>query len=345
MNMILEFLKDHRETLRLDQYNLSNKLDCVVIAPRFRASSHLVFLVFSWGNPRPTLVIKVPRLAGFDDSVEREAQNLSAIQASRPEGFSSIPRLVALQENHNRKILIETALSGRSMDPTIVRKNPTKCIENVIDWLMSINQSTCCSARVTPNWFERLVEQPIQCFARKIPLNEEETCLLNHTWEAAEKLREMNLPIVFEHGDLSHPNILLLDQGRIGVLDWEQAEPLGLPATDLFYFLGYVGFAKYRSRENSDYIPALQSAFFGKDAWARPFIQTYAEKLQLPFASLTPLFLLSWFKYISGLLNRVSPSEPEDQLVRPETVDWIRSNRFYAIWRHAVFQSDKLGWV
>ena len=296
--MIQDFLKDHRELCRLDQYNLSDKLDCVLLAPRFRASSHILFLIFSRGNPEPTLVVKVPRLAGINDSVEREAANLCAIQASRPEGFNSIPHLVALQESHNRKILIETALSGRAMDPTIVRKNHKKCIEMTIDWLYSIYISTRCPAMVTPNWFERLVEQPIQGFARKIPLNEEESCLLNRTRETAEALREMDLPIVFEHGDLSHPNILLLDQGSIGVVDWEQAEPLGLPACDLFFFLAYVGFAMNKSRENGDYLAAFQSAFFGKDAWSSTLHQNLCQAAPASFRQPDP--------FISTLLVQVS---------------------------------------
>lgn len=344
MNMILDFLEEQREFLHLDQYHLSEKLDYVVLAPRFRASSHILFLIFSQGNPKPALVVKVPRLAGYDESVEREAGNLTYIQSSRPEGFTSIPNLVALQERHHRQILVETALAGRSMDPEVVRKNPQKCIEMTIDWLFSINDATRRFGKDTPDWFDRLVEQPLQRFARRVPMNGEEIGLLDQTRAAAEALRAMDLPIVFEHGDLSHPNILMLDQGGIGVVDWEQAEPLGLPACDLIFFLAYVGFAKNQSREYGGYLPAFQSAFFGKDAWARPFIQSYAKRLQLPSASLPPLFLLCWFRYLSGLVDRVSSIGSGDETVCPETLEWVRSNRYYALWRYAVSQSSKFDW-
>jgi aminoglycoside phosphotransferase len=345
MNMICDFLKDHRKPYRLDQYILSEELDCILLAPRFRASSHILYLVFSRGDPKPTLVVKVPRLACNNDSVEREAANLSAIQASRAGGFRSIPYLVAIPETHNRKILIETALSGKSMDPAFVRKNPSKCIEMTTDWLLNIYHSTYCPREVTPDWYERLVEQPIQGFAGKISLNEEEACLLEQTLERVEAMRAMDLPIMFEHGDLSQPNILVQDQGTIGVVDWEQAEPLGLPACDLFFFLAYVGFAINKSREKGDHLSAFQSAFFNKDAWARPYVQTYARQLQLPSSSLTPLFLLSWFRHLSGLLNRITSTEAGSEYVRPETAEWIRNNRFYALWRYAVNHSSELVWV
>jgi len=231
------------------------------------------------------------------------------------------------------------------MDPTVVRQNHINCIEMTLAWLIDIYRATHCPAKVTPNWFERLVEQPIQYFSRRFPVNEEESRLLKRTWETAEALRAMDIPIVFEHGDLSHPNILIPEKGRIGILDWEQAEPLGLPACDLFFFMAYVGFAINRSRENGDYLPAFQSTFFDKDGWARPYIQAYARQLHLPLASLTPLFLLSWFRYLLNLVDRVTSNQAENEYARPETVDWIRANRYYALWRYAVNQSSRLDWA
>ena len=345
MNMILDYLKKHSERLQLDELNLSGKLEYVVLTPRFRASSHIIFLVFSRGSLNPSLVIKVPRLAGANESVEREAANLAAVQASRTGGYSSIPKLIALEENHNREILIETALSGINMDPKEIRKNREKCIELTCDWLFSLNQSTSRPALQVPDWYESLIDQPIRSFARRIPLNDEESWLLNHTLKATEVLRGMELPIVFEHGDLSHPNILITDQGSIGVLDWEQATPLGLPACDLFFFLAYVGFAKNRSREKGDYLAAFHSTFFAKDAWARPYVSRYARRLQLPIDSLTPLFLLSWFRYLSSLMDRIGSLKDTNEDVPPETVEWMRTNRYYELWHYAVDQSNLLEWT
>jgi thiamine kinase-like enzyme len=342
MYMILDLLKDHQLLPQLGLYNLADRPECVVLTPRFRASSHILFLLFAGGNSKPALVVKVPRLAGFDDTVRREAANLTAIQASRPEGFHSIPNIVAVQEFHNRQILIETALSGRSMDPAAVRKDYKKCITMTMDWLVSIHQSTAYSVKGIPNWFEHLVNRPVQSFIRRIPLNEEEISLMNQTREAVAHLREIDIPIVFEHGDLSHPNIMILDQGGIGVVDWEQAEPLGLPACDLFFFLNYIASARNQSRNTKDYLSAFQSAFYSKNAWARPFIQIYSDRLQLPPCSLKPLFILTWFRYLTALLDRLSSLEASDNYVQLETAEWIRANRYYTLWRYAVLHLNEL---
>ena len=52
-------------------------------------------------------------------------------------------------------------------------------------------------------------------------------------------LRAASVPRVFEHGDLSHPNLIWLPTGRVGVVDWELAEEEGFPLHDLSFFLAF----------------------------------------------------------------------------------------------------------
>jgi hypothetical protein len=47
---------------------------------------------------------------------ECEAERLREIQACRPDGFDSIPRLVAFETFRDRMILLETAMWGRAME-------------------------------------------------------------------------------------------------------------------------------------------------------------------------------------------------------------------------------------
>ena len=149
------------------------------------------------------------------------------------------------------------------------------------------------------------------------------------------------MPAVLEHGDFSHPNVLLLKDGRAGVVDWEMADPHGLPCHDLVFFLTYAAFARENARENNRYLPAIHAAFFGNKAWARPYLIKYAEQFQLPFETLTPLFLLCWVRYVVGLLRRLNESgEP----LRGETVRWLRQNRYFAAWRYSLEHVEQLHW-
>jgi hypothetical protein len=148
---------------------------------------------------------------------------------------------------------------------------------------------------------------------------------------------------VFEHGDLSHPNLLRLHGGGLGVLDWELADPRGLPAQDLFFFLTYVAFARERVRDAADHLRAFDAAFFGARAWARPFVRAYAEALRIPAELLSPLFLLAWLRHLARLVERLAAPTAGGPLA-PDTVRWLRENRYYALWRHTLRGLDRLDW-
>jgi len=344
MNTVLAFLHRNWRRLDLDRYDVPERLSCVIMTPRFRASSHVVFFVLPEGQPDPVLVAKMPRLAGTSASIEREVANLRAIQASRPGGFDSIPRVIAFEEYGGRAILVETALVGRPMDPPAVRRDLTGCCNAVTAWLAEVQQLACSPIPAGPDWFERLVERPLRYFEDVFPLSAEERRMLEQTWELVAPLREASLPLVFEHGDLSHPNVMLLKDGAPGVVDWELAEPHGLPAYDLFFFLTYAAFALHNARSNGKYLPAFHAAFFSHGAWARPYVRGYAEQLQLPPHTLTPLFVLSWARYMVGLLIRLGGAGHTQERLGPETAAWLRANRYYALWLHTVTHLHELDW-
>jgi aminoglycoside phosphotransferase (APT) family kinase protein len=342
MNTVLTYLANNRQRLDLARYSVPERLTSVVVTPRFRASSHIVFLVLAPGRPEPLLVAKLPRLDGVSAITEREVANLRAAQGLRAGGFDSIPRVVAYEEYLGRPILVETALVGQPMDPATVRRDRVACCSAVATWLAELQQPAREAGEST-GWFGRLAEGPLRYFERVFPLSIEESRLLERTWELVAPLRDIALPPVFEHGDLSHPNIMLLSDGTLGVVDWELAEPRGLPAYDLFFFLTYAAFAVQKARKSDDYLAAFQAAFFGPAAWARPYVVDYARRLDLPLLTLTPLFVLSWARYMISLLRRLDADQTTGRLPH-ETADWLRANRYYALWRYAVMHAITLDW-
>lgn len=57
------------------------------------------------------------------------------------------------------------------------------------------------------------------------------------------------LPVVCEHRDCSPWNVVLASRDRPALLDWESAEPDGLPGLDLVYFLANSGFVLEKAFE------------------------------------------------------------------------------------------------
>ena len=344
MNMILTYLQDNWERLQLERYSPTRQLSTVMITPRFRASSHVVYLLLPQGQAEPVMVAKVPRLAGPSASVKREVANLRAVQDSYPEGFSTIPRVIAFEEHASRQFLLETALTGKPMDPPAVRSDADRCCRAVLDWLGELQVATKQTVQGDGDWYENLVVEPLRRFRNLLPLSNEEWQWLIKTEELVAPLQEADLPLVFEHGDLSHPNVMWLHDGQPGVVDWELAAPRGLPGFDLFFFLSYVAFAKHRARSSGAYLPAFRAAFFGEAAWAIPYIRAYGERLQLPEGTPVALFMLTWLRYAASLLGRLDEAPQTSGALSAETAVWLRENRYYEMWRYAVTHVDELRW-
>ncbi len=344
MNMILTYLHENWDRLHLEQYSPTKELSMVMITPRFRASSHVVCLLLPEGQRDPVMVAKVPRLAGPSASVRREVANLRAVQTSRPEGFTTIPRVIAFEENAPRQFLLETALTGKPMDPSFVRSDPDRCCRAMLNWLGDLQDATKQTAYANRDWYENLVVKPIRQFSNLLPLSQEERQLLAKTEQLIAPLEKTELPLVFEHGDLSHPNIIWLNDGQLGVVDWELAAPRGLPGFDLFFFLSYVAFAKQKARSSGDHLPAFRAAFFGEGAWAIPYIKSYCERFQLFRYTPIALFVLTWLRYTASLLGRLDEAPLTSGELSSDTASWIRENRYYQMWRYAVTHVHELNW-
>jgi aminoglycoside phosphotransferase (APT) family kinase protein len=342
MNTVASFLESNHARLGTADYQLHKGFSSLVITPRFRASSHVIFMLIPNGTTEPTLVAKMPRLKDASASLAREAAALESIQRLHGGKLHTIPRLVAYEEYRGYPILIETALNGVLMDNNYIRRRFSDCCEMTLRWLDSLQPQD----RALPDssvWFERLAQKPLDHFARAVTLSDDEAELLDQTRALIAPLKTMRLPFVIEHGDLSHPNLIVSGKGRLGVVDWELATTGGLPGYDLFFFLAYAAFARQRAQTNADYIAAFQQAYFEAGAWARSYAKSYLNGLGLPDESIKPLFILTWARYVIQLLQRLEISE--QAAIGQTTIDWLRGNRFFALWRYAVSHADKLDGV
>jgi len=335
MNLPLAFLSRHGHRLGLDDLGISLPLTSLVLTPRFQASRHVVFLLFTSGAGQPVLVTKVPRLLDGHPSLEREAAGLRAVQGLRPHGFDSVPRLVAFEPWAGYPLLIETAIAGTPMGPEAVRADPDGCCALVLEWLESLHAASAVPG--DGSWFDVLVERPLARFESLFPLATAERVMVERTRTELARLSEATLPFVCEHGDLSHPNILVRSPRSLGVVDWELASRHGMPLYDLFVFLTYVAFSRHRVSEGADHVGACRDAFFGPGAWAAPHVRRHAERIGVASALLPPMFLLTWARYTGTLLERVAESSGRDGVrVDEDTAGWLRQNRYFRLWQHTL---------
>ncbi len=298
-----------------------NSPEVLVLTPRFQASRHIVFLAFCARSHGPIVVAKTPRRKGDETSLRREAQVLKDLQETQPGGFSSIPRLLALEQWLERPLLIETALHGPLLSPSRIRLGEEKFCERLTSWLIGFHKATRTSP--SPPALERLLPS-LEQIDRLLPGHP----LLAPSKSLVGALPE-DLPSVCEHGDLSHPNLVDLKNGEIGVLDWESAVPTGLPASDLFFFLAFVARTDPSRRLGKQSLESrLERAFGAASGWALPHVLRYARCFGLQRGWLPALFAASWIRALGRLATPLGTTESARQ--------WLSSHPYMTGWRYAI---------
>jgi aminoglycoside phosphotransferase len=272
VNTVAAQLAARHEELDLAAFGVAERPACILLTPRFSTSRHVVALVLAEETGRPALVAKLPRLAGDGVALSREAAGLAAVRRALGE-TSSVPRLIAHFTDQQHPLLVETAIDGRPLSPAAIARDRDGSIEPAVAWLERVART---SARDTSREddearFRALIERPLQGLAAGDPADATLAALVERTLEALAPLRGARLPLVLEHGDTSHPNLLLRRFGDLAVVDWELADPDGMPGHDLGFFLVYAAGATR----------ILHDAFFGADAWAWRWWGRYLSALDL----------------------------------------------------------------
>lgn len=255
-----------------------------------RSINKVVGLPFAAGAGEPPAVAKFSRVRAADAALEREAAALRAVERDRP-GVSGVPRLLAEGRRAGRRALAESAVHGRPLIETLSPQRFGELASLVGEWLTGLAGG---EPRARDEWWPRLVGEPLARFERNfgevVPADSLDALrtLLGEIGE---------LPEACEHRDCSPWNVVLDERGGPGLLDWESAEPHGLPGLDLAYFLANCAFvldgALESGRTRESYERLLDPASpCGRVAAER--VAEYCGRLDLAAEDFARLRLLAW---------------------------------------------------
>jgi hypothetical protein len=206
--------------------------------------------------------------------------------------MAGVPRVIFFHDCAGQTALGETVLAGEPLFRRLRRDNYRDLALKMTDWLADL--AGRAPARPRSEWWPRLVEAPLRVFEESFG-----------SIVDPERLRETrailatvgDLPLVFEQRDCSPWNVLIAPDGKLAVLDWESAEPRGLPALDLIYFLTYLAFfldnAMETGRFGESYRAALDPATFTGEVQVE-CQRRYLTLTGMDPAALRPLRLLVW---------------------------------------------------
>jgi len=157
-------------------------------------------------------------------------------------------------------------------------------------------------------------------------------------YTAAAVLKDVELPLVFEHGDVTCPNILVDSFGQVGLVDWELAEPQGLPGTDLLQFLAFASFACAGVHDVPRQVLAFRNAFFGPRPWAADAARGHLRHRGVDERLLVPLLVTAWGRYAAKIAPRLQRLAESVDCEGGDLISYVAArDRDVAIWRSLVY--------
>lgn len=294
-----------------------------LVTPR-HASSKAVVGVSTGPDDQLAAIAKLARDPADDEMVAGEADLLERFDASS-DGRAAVPRNHGLHLSGGRMVLQEDAAPGRPLDRAAVRRDPTGALVAGIRWLERVPVGPPSAVRLDGR-AEQLVADPLRAIATLPWLDPgERPSLIERTADALGPLVAATLPAPFEHGDLSHPNLFVRDDGELVVIDWERGNPAGLPLHDLVFFVGYLAESIDRPTTAADLIASHHRAL-QPGGWAHPAVHAHLRQIGVDTALQPQLVLSCWTRQLATLA--VDPPR------RPGP------HRYETLWRSALLHAE-----
>jgi hypothetical protein len=208
----------------LRQLGVATPVDWLLVCSQSDDLGRAAFLLFPRAESRPRWIVKFVRVPGYTDPIDRDERSLAAVAALGGAAAAHAPRFEGRFEVDGLTASIETAAVGRRLSSVLrsagSRAAKRSVVEAVAEWIVRFGVETR-HADVAPE-LERLRSDVLPAWP-----------------DAPHDLLGglAGLPAVLQHNDLGTWNLVVDGDSGFTALDWESANPAGLPLWDLWYFL------------------------------------------------------------------------------------------------------------
>jgi hypothetical protein len=267
-----------------------------VAAPGRFGSQKILMFLFEGTDAAPSGVAKITREARHNPRLENEWRALHLLREQAIGDDATVPRPLFFGIHATLAVLGETALDGA---PFLSRTEATPACpyaQAAIEWLLDLGLRTAEGAppggRLTTGAFRALVDR----FTTVYGVEGERRAFLARQAEALAEAGP-SLPFVFQHGDPGPWNLIVTSDGRPGFLDWEAAEPRGMPLWDLFHFVRSFGFVVSKAVAQHDPLQSFAEQMLEDSALGRLLAEKtrrFCAETGLDASLVEPLFYLSW---------------------------------------------------
>lgn len=302
-----------------DDLPLPPSAPLLLLTTGHRSINKAVGLAFEPGAEKPTLAAKFARLPEAEPGLEREASVLRRLGEERS-GPGGVPVLRGEGRRAARLAVVADAVEGESLLDLLRPENFEEMAMRVTHVLIDLAGNE--AAKMPPGGGKVPPRDALDWFAEGFgPVVD--PALLD---KARALLADLgDLPRVPEHRDCSPWNILITPTGDPILLDWESAEPDGLPGPDLVYFLANCAFVLDRALESGrtreTYARLLDPTTpYGRVA--AKATDAYTAALGISAEDFRRLRLLTWIIHSRSdyrHLQLESPGEPALESLRSST--------------------------
>lgn len=272
----------------------------------------------------PVALAKVATGRATAERVMRNLEHLNALHGDdRLRGrLGAVPHPLAHGADHNRFFTVEQAMAGQAASRWALRDG-----EPVFDLLArSVRALTECrrgsyGSRPVDELVDRWVTTPLDSFRRILPsrLDDATDRRVGHLRSAlAEIFDDDPQSVGWTHGDYWFGNVLFTESGGpvTGIVDWDSADPEGLPILDIVGLL-----LTTRALLARCDLGDVVCAFLAGSGWSRPERQLLEMSEQFSSVkneAIRALVLLAWLSHVTDVIAK----RPEYATSGP----WMRHN-------------------
>ena len=260
------------------------------------SSRKVLFLLFEKDSESPQHIVKLTRDPAFNNRLENEYEALTLLWEKGIGDQERLPQAIFCSHPGNLMLVGQTIIQGKPFRRQHKSSPDHPLGRDACAWLTKLGESTVDPTIASPALVAKGLRQLFARFLEVYRLTPEQNIFMEGQIDSIEQALG-EFPLVFQHGDPGTWNMLVTKSGKVAFLDWEAAEPHGMPLWDLFYFLRSYCIWATRGGGRRDSLQVFAQSFLGEaplNLFVSEMTHSYCQRLGLPNDLIQPLYYTCW---------------------------------------------------
>jgi hypothetical protein len=259
-------------------------------------SRKVLFFLFDRAAETPEYIVKMTRDSALNVRLENEGRALEWLAEQGIGDRETLPQVVFQGHHHDLAIVGETVIDGVPFEQRSSGAADCPLAGAAARWLTELGVATADTSAASPLEVAEALSTLFERFAQIYTLTPAQYDFLAGQISMIRRSRS-RIPLVFQHGDPGTWNIWVTPSERVAFLDWEAAEPQGMPLWDLFYFVRTYGAWAMRAGSSGDVMKGFARQFLSASPFQQLLIaatEQYRAQVGVPAELIEPLFYTCW---------------------------------------------------